>query len=322
MAHPLVTVIGAGNVGATTAQRIAEAGLADVVLVDIVEGLPQGKALDLAEAAPVVGHDMQVRGTNDYADTANSDVIVVTSGLARQPGMSRDDLMSKNAGIVRSVVSQAAAHSRNAILIVVTNPLDAMCHVALDASGFPPERVIGMAGVLDSARFRGFIAAELGVSVTDSHAFVLGGHGDTMVPLPRYSTVAGVPITELLSPERIGALVERTRNGGAEVVALLKTGSAFYAPAASVYQMVDAILNDRKRILPCAVYLQGEYGVERLYVGVPVKLGRKGAEEIIQIELTDEERSAFRASADAVQGLVERMAAMASDAASAAAATG
>jgi malate dehydrogenase len=322
MAHPLVTVIGAGNVGATTAQRIAEAGLADVVLVDIVEGLPQGKALDLAEAAPVIGHDMQIRGTNDYAETANSDVIVVTSGLTRQPGMSRDDLMSKNAGIVRSVVSQAVAHSRNAILIVVTNPLDAMCHVALEASGFPPERVIGMAGVLDSARFRSFIAAELGVSVTDTHAFVLGGHGDTMVPLPRYSSVAGVPLTELLTPERLGALVERTRNGGAEVVALLKTGSAYYAPAASAYQMVDAILNDRKRILPCAVYLQGEYGVEGLYVGVPVKLGRSGAEEIIQIELTDEERSAFRASADAVQGLIDRMAAMASEAASAGAATG
>jgi malate dehydrogenase len=322
MTHPLVTVIGAGNVGATTAQRIAEAGLADVVLVDIVEGLPQGKALDLAEAAPVIGHDMRVHGTNDYAETANSDVIVVTSGLARQPGMSRDDLMSKNAGIVRSVVSQAVAHSRNAILIVITNPLDAMCHVALEASGFPPERVIGMAGVLDSARFRSFIAAELGVSVTDTHAFVLGGHGDTMVPLPRYSTVAGVPLTELLTPERLGALVERTRNGGAEVVALLKTGSAFYAPAASAYQMVDAILNDRKRILPCAVYLQGEYGIQGLYVGVPVKLGRKGAEEIIQIELTDEERSAFRASADAVQGLVDRMAAMASESTSAGAATG
>jgi malate dehydrogenase len=322
MAHPLVTVIGAGNVGATTAQRIAEAGLADVVMVDIVEGLPQGKALDLAEAAPVIGHDMQVRGTNDYAETANSDVIVVTSGLARQPGMSRDDLMSKNAGIVRSVVGQAVKHSRNAILIVVTNPLDAMCHVALQASGFPPERVIGMAGVLDSARFRSFIAAELGVSVTDTHAFVLGGHGDTMVPLPRYSTVAGVPLTELLTPERIDALVERTRNGGAEVVALLKTGSAFYAPAASVHQMVDAILKDRMRILPCAVYLQGEYGVQGLFVGVPVKLGRSGVEEIIQIELTAEERSAFRASTDAVQVLVDRMAAMASEAASAGAASG
>jgi malate dehydrogenase len=308
MAHPLVTVIGAGNVGATTAQRIAETGLADVVMVDIVEGLPQGKALDLSQAAPVVGHDYQVRGTNNYSDTAGSDVIVVTSGLARQPGMSRDDLMAKNAGIVRSVVKSAAAHSPNAILIVVTNPLDAMCHVAFDASGFPPERVIGMAGVLDSARFRSFIAAELNVSVAETQAFVLGGHGDTMVPLPRYSSVGGVPLPELLSKERIDAIVERTRNGGAEVVALLKTGSAFYAPAAAVWQMTDAILNDRKRILPCAAYLQGQYGVKGLFVGVPVKLGRKGIEQIVEIELTDEERQAFDHSANAVQGLVDTMA--------------
>jgi malate dehydrogenase len=312
MSHPLVTVIGAGNVGATTAQRIAEAGLADVVLVDIVEGLPQGKALDLAEAAPVVGHDMKIRGTNDYADTAGSDVIVVTSGLARQPGMSRDDLMAKNAGIVRSVVSQAVAHSPDAILIVVTNPLDAMCHVALEASGFPPERVIGMAGVLDSARFRAFIAEELNVSVAETHAFVLGGHGDTMVPLPRYSSVAGVPLPELLSPERLDALVDRTRNGGAEVVALLKTGSAYYAPAAATWQMVDSILGDRKRVLPCAAYLQGEYGVNGLYVGVPVKLGRKGIEQIVEIELQADEKAAFEASANAVQGLVDTLAAMAS----------
>jgi malate dehydrogenase len=311
MAHPLVTVIGAGNVGATTAQRIAEAGLADVTLVDIVEGLPQGKALDLAEAAPVLGHDCRVRGTNDYADTAGSDVIVVTSGLARQPGMSRDDLLAKNAGIVRSVVAQAAAASPHAIIIVVTNPLDAMCHVALEASGFPPQRVMGMAGVLDSARFRSFIAEELGVSVTNTHAFVLGGHGDTMVPLPRYSTVGGVPITELLSPERIEAIVDRTRNGGAEVVALLKTGSAFYAPAASTYQMVDAILNDRHMILPCAAYLEGPYGVDGLYVGVPVRLGRSGIEEVISIELTADEQAAFDASAAAVKGLVARMAELA-----------
>ncbi|MET0772459.1 MAG: malate dehydrogenase [Candidatus Limnocylindrales bacterium] len=311
MSHPLVTVIGAGNVGATTAQRIAEAGLADVVLVDIVEGLPQGKALDLAEAAPVLGHDSQVRGTNDYADTAGSDVIVVTSGLARQPGMSRDDLLAKNAGIVRSVVSQAAAASPDAIIIVVTNPLDAMCHVALEASGFPPERVIGMAGVLDSARFRSFIAEELGVSVTNTHAFVLGGHGDTMVPLPRYSTVGGVPITELMSPERIEAVVDRTRNGGAEVVALLKTGSAFYAPAASTFQMVDAILNDRHMILPCAAHLAGEFGTEGLYVGVPVRLGRSGIEEIVTIELTPDEQAAFDASAAAVRDLVTRMAELA-----------
>src|SRR5258706_6822393 len=250
MARRKVTVIGAGNVGATTAQRIAEAGLADVVLVDIVEGLPQGKGLDLAEAAPVVGHDASITGTNDYADSAGSDILVVTSGLARQPGMSRDDLMARNAGIVRAVVEQAVKHSPTAILIIVTNPLDAMCHVALQASGFPRERVIGMAGVLDSARFRTFIARELGVSVADTHAFVLGGHGDTMVPLPRYSTVAGIPITELLSPERVQALCDRTANGGAEVVALLKTGSAFYAPAASVVHMVQTILLDPQTLLP------------------------------------------------------------------------
>jgi malate dehydrogenase len=307
MPRPQVTVVGAGNVGASVAQRVAEASLADVVLVDIVEGLPQGKALDLAEAAPVVGHDMRVTGTNDYADTAGSDIIVVTSGLARQPGMSRDDLLAKNAGIVRSVVQQAAAQSPGAILIIVTNPLDAMCHVALEASGFPPERVIGMAGVLDSARFRTFIAQELGVSVSSTHAFVLGGHGDTMVPLPRYSTAGGVPITELLESDRIEALVDRTRNGGAEVVALLKTGSAFYAPAASVVQMVDSILNDRNAILPCAALLQGEYGVDGLFVGVPVKLGRGGIVEIVEIELTDDEKSAFERSAGAVRELVETM---------------
>jgi malate dehydrogenase len=313
MPRPQVTVIGAGNVGASVAQRVAEASLADVVLVDIVEGLPQGKALDLAEAAPVVGHDMKVVGTNDYADTAGSDIIVVTSGLARQPGMTRDDLLAKNAGIVRSVVQQAAAHSPGAILIIVTNPLDAMCHVALEASGFPPERVIGMAGVLDSARFRSFIAMELGVSVSSTHAFVLGGHGDTMVPLPRYSTAGGVPITELLDAERVEALVDRTRNGGAEVVALLKTGSAFYAPAASVVQMVDSILNDRRAILPCAALLQGQYGVDELFVGVPVKLGRGGITEIVEIELTDDERAAFERSAGAVRELVETMERMASE---------
>jgi malate dehydrogenase len=310
MSHPLVTVIGAGNVGATTAQRIVEGGIADVWLVDIVEGLPQGKALDLAEAAPVVGHDMQIRGTNDYADTAGSDVIVVTSGLARQPGMSRDDLMAKNAGIVGSVVKQAVAHSPDAIVVVVTNPLDAMCHAALEASGLPSNRVVGMAGVLDSARFRAFIAEELGVSVTNTHAFVLGGHGDTMVPLPRYSTVGGVPITELMSAERVEALVNRTRNGGAEIVALLKTGSAYYAPAAAVAQMVDAILDDRHMILPCAVLLEGQYGVNGLYVGVPTRLGRSGVEEVLEIELTADEQAAFESSAGAVQGLVDTLAQM------------
>jgi len=302
-----VTVIGAGNVGATTAQQIIETGLADVVLVDIVEGLPQGKALDLAEAAPVVGYDVRITGTNDYADTAHSKIIVVTSGLARQPGMSRDDLMAKNAGIVGAVVQQAAAVSPGAIIIVVTNPLDAMCHVALKASGFPPERVIGMAGVLDSARFRAFIAAELEVSVRDIRAFVLGGHGDTMVPLPRYSTVGGVPITELISAERIEELVERTRNGGAEVVALLKTGSAYYAPAASVVEMVEAILRDRRRILPCAAYLQGEYGITGLYMGVPIVLGNGGMEKVIEISLTDDERAAFNRSADAVRELLTKL---------------
>jgi malate dehydrogenase len=295
MARNKVTVIGAGNVGATTAQRIAEAGLADVMLVDIVEGLPQGKGLDLAEAAPVVGHDARVSGTNYYAETAGSDIVVVTSGLARQPGMSRDDLLAKNAGIVRAVVESAAQVSPDAILIIVTNPLDAMCHVALKASGFPRERVLGMAGVLDSARFRTFIAAELGVSVEDTHAFVLGGHGDTMVPLSRYSTVAGVPITELLPPERVKALEERTAAGGAEIVALLKTGSAFYAPAASTFEMVESILLDRKRVLPCAVLLQGEFGVEGLFVGVPVVLGAAGLERIFEIELTADEQAAFQA---------------------------
>jgi malate dehydrogenase len=307
MSRNKVTVIGAGNVGATAAQRIAEAGLADVVLVDIVEGLPQGKGLDLAEAAPVVGHDARITGTNDYADTAGSDIVVVTSGLARQPGMSRDDLLAKNAGIVRSVVEQAVKHSPEAILVIVTNPLDAMCHVAMEASGFPRERVLGMAGVLDSARFRTFIAMELGVSVEDTHAFVLGGHGDTMVPLPRYSTVAGIPITELMSPERVAALVDRTANGGAEIVALLKAGSAYYAPAASTFEMVEAILHDRKRVLPCAVLLNGEYGVEGLFVGVPVVLGAGGMERVIEIRLTDDEAAAFQRSAGAVRELVEKL---------------
>jgi malate dehydrogenase len=302
-----VTVIGAGNVGATTAQRIIETGLADVCLVDIVEGMPQGKALDLAEAAPVVGYDVRVTGTNDYADTAGSKIVVVTSGLARQPGMSRDDLLAKNVAIVGSVVEQAAAVSPDAIFIIVTNPLDAMCHVAMRASGFPRERVIGMAGVLDSARFRYFIADELEVSVRDVRAFVLGGHGDTMVPLPRYSTAGGVPITELLPAERIEEIVDRTRNGGAEVVALLKSGSAFYAPAASVVEMVEAILLDRRRILPCAAYLQGEYGIDGLFVGVPVVLGAGGMEKVIEIGLEPQEQAALERSAAAVRELVEKL---------------
>ena len=307
MTRTKVTVVGAGNVGATTAQRIAEAGLADVILIDIVEGLPQGKGLDLAEAAPVVGHDARVTGTNDYADTAGSSIVVVTSGLARQPGMSRDDLLAKNAGIVRSVVEQVVRHSPESILIIVTNPLDAMVHVALEASGFPRERVLGMAGVLDSARFRTFIAQELGVSVEDTHAFVLGGHGDTMVPLSRFSTVAGVPITELLPPERVRALEDRTANGGAEVVALLKTGSAFYAPAASAFEMVEAIVLDRKRVLPCAVRLDGEFGTDGLVVGVPVVLGAAGMERVFEIRLTADEQAAFDASAEAVRELVSKL---------------
>jgi len=300
-----VTVIGAGNVGATTAQRIVESGLADVVLVDIVEGLPQGKGLDLAEAAPVLGHDGHITGTNDYDDTSASDVIVVTSGIARKPGMSRDDLITTNAGIVRSVVTEAAKRSPNAILVIVTNPLDAMCHVALQASGFPKERVIGMAGTLDSARFRTFIAAEAGVSVEDVRAFVLGGHGDTMLPLPRYSSIGGIPLPEFLPADRIEAIVKRTRSGGAEIVELLKNGSAFYAPAAATFEVVESILLDRRRLIPCAALLQGEYGVHDLFVGVPTVIGANGIERIVQITLTSEESVAFEKSAAAVKELVQ-----------------
>jgi malate dehydrogenase len=302
-----VTVIGAGNVGATAAQRIAEAGIADVYLVDVVEGLPQGKALDLVEAAPLQHHDQMIYGTNDYADTTESDVIVVTAGMARQPGQTRDDLLLKNGAIVRDVVKRATQYSPDSILILVTNPLDAMVHVALETSGFPRERVIGMAGVLDSARFRAFIAQDLGVSASDVSAFVLGGHGDTMVPLPRYSTVGGIPLPELMKPDRIEALVQRTRNGGAEVVALLKAGSAFYAPASSVLHMVDSILNDRKRVLPCAVLLRGEYKIDGLVMGVPIILGASGVERIIEVSLTDSELDALHASAGAVQSLVDAL---------------
>jgi len=298
-----VTVVGAGNVGATAAQRLAEKQLCDVVLVDIVEGVPQGKALDLSEAAPIEKHDSHLTGANSYEETAGSDIVIITAGIPRKPGMSRDDLISTNAGIVKAVTKEVASRSPEAILIVVSNPLDAMCHVALDASGFPRERVIGMAGVLDSARFRAFISMELNVSVENTHAFVLGGHGDTMVPLPRFSTVAGIPITELMARDRIDALVERTRNGGAEIVALLKTGSAYYAPASAAVEMAESILKDKKKILPCAAYLQGEYGQQDLFIGVPVKLGAKGVEDIIEITLTDEEKKALQKSADAVQEL-------------------
>jgi malate dehydrogenase len=298
-----VTVVGAGNVGATAAQRLAEKGLCDVVLVDIVEGVPQGKALDLMEAAPVEKHDGQVTGTNSYEATEGSDIVIITAGIPRKPGMSRDDLISTNAGIVKAVTEQVVKYSPDAVLIIVSNPLDAMCHVAYEASGFPKNRVIGMAGVLDSARFRTFIAMELKVSVENIHAFVLGGHGDTMVPLPRYSTVAGIPITELLPQERIAELVDRTANGGAEIVGLLKTGSAFYAPASSAVEMAESILKDRKKILPCAVYLDGEYGYKELFIGVPVKLGAGGVEEIIEIKLTEAEKAALDKSAAAVEEL-------------------
>ncbi len=302
-----VTVIGAGNVGASVAQRVVEAGLADVVLLDIVPGLPQGKALDLAEAGPLLGHDVNVMGTNDYADTADSTVIVVTSGLARQPGMSRDDLLLKNAQIVNSVVEQAAKHSPDAVLIVVTNPLDAMCHVALKASGFPRWRVVGMAGVLDAARFRAFVSMELGISPVNTCAFVLGGHGDAMVPVPRYSTVGGVPLPQLMPQDQIDRIVQRTRDGGAEIVSLLKSGSAFYAPAAATAEMIESILEDRHKILPCSAYLKGEYGVEGLFVGVPVRLSRVGVDEIVQVELNDDERAAFEKSAQAVRELVDTL---------------
>ncbi len=298
-----VTVVGAGHVGATAAQRLAEKELCDVVLVDIIEGVPQGKALDLTEAAPIEKHDAHLTGANTYEAAANSDIVIITAGIARKPGMSRDDLISTNARIVKSVTEQLAALSPDAVMIVVSNPLDAMCHVAFETSGFPKERVIGMAGVLDSARFRAFISMELNVSVENTHAFVLGGHGDTMVPLPRYSTVAGIPITELLPKSRIDALVERTRNGGAEIVGLLKTGSAYYAPASAAVEMAESILKDKNKILPCAAYLEGEYGIHDLFIGVPVKLGSKGVEEIIQITLTADEQAALRKSAAAVEEL-------------------
>ena len=305
--RPKVTVVGAGNVGATTAQYIVERELADVVLTDVVDGLPQGKALDLLQAGPVHGYDCRITGANDYEPTAGSDIIVITAGLARKPGMSRDDLLLKNAEIVGGVVTETARRSPTAILIVVTNPLDAMAQLALRRSGFPKQRVIGMAGVLDSARFRTFIAQELDVSVENVTAFVLGGHGDTMVPLPRYSTVAGIPITELLPKDRLDALVKRTANGGAEIVGLLKTGSAYYAPAASVVEMVEAILKDKKKVLPCTAYLEGEYGVKGLFVGVPVKLGRRGIEQILQITLSPDESAGLQRSAAAVRELTDKL---------------
>src|SRR5271167_3689849 len=299
-----VTIVGAGNVGATAAHWIASKELADVVLIDVVEGIPQGKGLDLLEAMPIEKRDAHILGTNDYADTANSDIVVITAGIPRKPGMSRDDLLNTNYKIMKDVVGKVVEFSPNCILIVVSNPLDAMAQAAYKLSGFSRQRVIGMAGVLDSARFRAFIAEELHVSVENVTAFVLGGHGDTMVPLPRYSTVAGIPITELMDEATLARLVQRTRDGGAEIVKYLKTGSAYYAPSAAATEMVEAILKDKKKILPCAAYLNGEYGIHGLFVGVPVKLGAKGIEQIIEIKLTADEKAALDKSSASVRELI------------------
>ncbi|MGH9478672.1 MAG: malate dehydrogenase [Terriglobales bacterium] len=300
-----ITVVGAGNVGATTAHWLTSRELGDVVLVDIADGIPQGKALDLREAAPIIGSDVALVGANGYAETANSDIVIITAGLARKPGMSRDDLLKKNYEVMESCVRPVVTHSPNSILILVTNPLDAMAQAAFKISKFSRNRVIGMAGVLDSARFAAFIAMELNVSVQNINAFVLGGHGDTMVPLPRYTTVAGIPITELLDSAAIEKLVQRTRQGGAEIVALLKSGSAYYAPSAAAVLMAEAILKDKKQILPCAAYLEGEYGISGVFVGVPCKLGARGIEDVIQVRLTPEEQAALNKSADAVRQLVQ-----------------
>ncbi len=300
-----ITVIGAGNVGATCAHRLADKQLGDVVLIDILEGVPQGKALDLLEAGPIEGYDVRVKGTNDFADTANSDVVVMTAGFPRKPGMSRDDLLKANYDVVKGTIEKVAKVSPEAFLIIVTNPLDAMAQTALKVSGFSKNRVIGMAGVLDTARYRTFIAEALNVSVQNVQGFVLGGHGDTMVPVPRYTTVAGIPVGELMPKDKLDAIIDRTRKGGAEIVNYLKTGSAFYAPSAAAVEMVEAIFYDRKKILPCAAYLEGEYGINGLYVGVPVKLGKNGIEEIIQIKLTAEEQTALQKSADSVKELVQ-----------------
>jgi malate dehydrogenase len=305
MIRKKVTVVGSGNVGAEVAQRLVDRQMADVIMVDILEGVPQGKALDMLESGPIEGYDVKIRGTNDYADTANSDLVVITAGFARKPGMSRDDLLRKNYEVVKGVTEQLVKYSPEAILIVVTNPLDAMAQTAFKVSGFPKNRVIGMAGVLDTARYRTFIAEALNVSVLDVHGFVLGGHGDTMVPVPRYTSVAGIPVEDLMPREQLEAIIKRTRNGGAEVVNLLKTGSAFYAPSSAVLEMVDSIFADRKKILPCTVYLEGEYGIHGVFVGVLVKLGVRGVEEIVGIKLTPEEHAALQKSAAAVKELAE-----------------
>jgi len=293
------------------AQRLAEKELCDVFVVDIIEGVPQGKSLDLTQAAPIEKHDAHLTGVNSYEASANSDIVIITAGIPRKPGMSRDDLLATNKGIIKSVTKEVVKYSPKAILIIVSNPLDAMCHVAMEESGFPKQRVIGMAGVLDSARFRAFISMELDVSVENIHALVMGGHGDTMVPLPRFSTVAGVPITELIEARRIEEMVTRTRNGGAEIVGLLRTGSAYYAPASAAVEMAESILKDKKKILPCAAYLTGEYGISNLFVGVPVKLGAKGIEQIIELKLSAVELQALKKSASAVQELVDAMKKMA-----------
>jgi malate dehydrogenase len=306
-ARKKVTIVGAGNVGGTTAMRLAQRGYADIVLYDIVQGMPQGKALDLLEAGPVEGYDCQITGTNDYADTAGSDVVVFTSGAPRKPGMSRDDLLAVNQKIVEENVATIKQHSPNTILLMVNNPLDAMAQLALKRSGFPKRRVVGQAGILDTARFRTFLAQELKVSVRDVQAYVLGGHGDDMVPVLSYTTVGGVPVSKLIGKERLDAIVERTRKGGQEIVELLKTGSAFYAPSAGVMEMLDAILLDRKRILPCSAYLDGEYGIEDLFVGVPVVVGAAGVERVVEIELTADEKAALNRTAESVRGLVRTM---------------
>ncbi|HEX8904238.1 MAG TPA: malate dehydrogenase [Longimicrobiaceae bacterium] len=296
-----ITVVGAGNVGATAAQRVAEKELArEVVLIDVVEGIPQGKGLDQWQSAPIEGFDSRVIGSNGYEESAGSGIYIVTAGIARKPGMSRDDLLNTNAGIVRQVSENIARVSPNAIIIMVSNPLDVMCYVAMKTSGFPRERVIGMAGVLDTARYRAFLAMEIGVSVEDIQAMVLGGHGDTMVPLISYTTVSGIPVTQLIAKDKLDAIVQRTRTGGAEIVSFLKTGSAYYAPSSGAVQMAEAIVKDKKRILPCAAWLQGEYGFDGLFLGVPCLLGRNGMEKVIEVELTDDERAALKASADAV----------------------
>ncbi len=303
MGRPKVTVVGAGNVGGTTAQRLAEKNSYEVVLVDIHKGISQGKALDISQAGPVCGYDTRVVGTDGYAETAGSSIAVITSGMPRKPGMSRDELLATNVNIVKSVVMELVSRSPNIILILVTNPLDAMVHVARSVSGLPKSRIIGMAGVLDSARMRTFIAEELNVPVTEVQAMVLGGHGDTMVPLPRYTTVKGKPVSELMSKEKLDAIVKRTRDGGAEIVGLLKTGSAFYAPSASAVAMVESIHNDEKQVMPCAVLCEGEYGLKNVVVGVPVKIGREGAEQVVEYELTGEEQAALETSANAVREL-------------------